>query len=89
MAKGDNFQNILGIYGELTENFWGIDEKRLMQAMQMVTQKEKELFLAEKLKNLNEEITALMPMRADILHHANEALNSMVVLKEAIEKPYK
>ena len=48
--------------------------------------REHQLFLVEKLRRLNEELTGLMQVRPDILHEANAAMNNIVLLQEAITR---
>ena len=44
-----------------------------------------QLMIAERLRLLNKDITVLMQERTDILHEANNALNTMILLQQAIE----
>lgn len=46
--------------------------------------REHQIFLVEKLRRLNEELTGLMQARPDILHIANNTMNNMILLQEAI-----
>ena len=48
--------------------------------------REHQLFLVEKLRRLNEELTGLMQVRPDILHEANTAMNDIVLLQQAITR---
>jgi hypothetical protein len=52
----------------------------------MLTERNKQIMIAEKLRNLSTEVSALIEVRADILPIATEALNSMVLLQDAINK---